>query len=166
MDSREEDFVNNVIENCQKDPGLAASLRRADNPATEYQSWGFLVEHGVDIERAEEYLPFVIVAAAIARTKAKKNGSVPLGRALAQCYSGHRNSDAKSDPAKARLLRLLACESLNELCRLLRPVMTLIESRGVALDYVHLLKQLRRFSRYTQQVKAQWAQEFYRRGEA
>lgn len=67
-----------------------------------------------------------------------------------------------SDQAKARLRRVLACDDLPELCRILRPLFSLIDSKvGQPLDYVRLLNQLNRFSYNSQQIKAQWAQEFY-----
>lgn len=54
-----------------------------------------------------------------------------------------------------------------ELCRILRPVLALIDSRvPQPLDYIRLLQQLRRFAWDAQQVKSQWAQEFYGRTEA
>ncbi|MEL5849832.1 MAG: type I-E CRISPR-associated protein Cse2/CasB [Candidatus Igneacidithiobacillus chanchocoensis] len=158
--SREDNFVAGVIASCQQDKGLAARLRRADNPATEYQSWELLAAWGIDLERDDQRLPFATVAAAIARAKVDANGRLALGRAMADCYKDGN----QSDKAKARLRRLLACDELAELCRLLRPVLTLVESRvGKPLDYARLLKQLRRFPFAAQQVKAQWAQEFYGR---
>jgi CRISPR system Cascade subunit CasB len=154
----EERFVHSVIRQCQQDKGLAARLRRGDNPATEYQSWELLAFFGVDLEREHQRLPFVTMAAAIARAKVERNGSLSLGRALAACFEDGRDSSQ----AKARLRRLLACDELAELCRILRPLFSLIESKaGQPLDYVRLLKQLRRFPFNTQQVKAQWAQDFY-----
>jgi CRISPR system Cascade subunit CasB len=156
--SWEDRFVHSVIQQCQQDKGLAARLRRGDNPATEYQSWELLASFGVDLEREHQRLPFVTMAAAIARAKAERNGSLSLGRALAACFEDGRDSSQ----AKARLRRLLACDELAELCRILRPLFSLIESKaGQPLDYLRLLKQLRRFPFNTQQVKAQWAQEFY-----
>ena len=157
---REERFVSGVIARCQQDKGLAASLRRADNPATEYQSWELLASFGIDLEREYERLPFVTVVAAIAKAKLTANGSSPLGRAIAASYDEGRDSSQ----AKARLRRLLACDDLAELCRILRPLFSLIDSKaGQPLDYLRLLKQLRRFSYgQQQQVKAEWAQEFYR----
>ncbi len=156
--SREERFVVGVIELCAGNKGMAARLRRADNPATEYQSWELLAAYGIDLEQERERLPFVSVAAAIAKAKAERNGSIGLGRAIAACYE----KDNSSDQAKARLRRLLACDDLPELCRNLRPAFSLIDSRiGQGLDYVRLLKQLRRFPFDPQQVRAQWAQEFY-----
>ena len=37
--SRDQRFVETVISCCDSDKGMAARLRRADNPATEYQCW-------------------------------------------------------------------------------------------------------------------------------
>ncbi|WP_417539760.1 type I-E CRISPR-associated protein Cse2/CasB [Marinobacter sp.] len=156
--SREERFVAGVLKLCAENKGMAARLRRADNPATEYQSWELLATYGIDLEQERERLPFVCVAATIAKAKAECNGSMGLGRAIAACYE---NGNA-TDQAKARLRRLLACDDLSELCRILRPLLSLIGSKvGQGFDYIRLLKQLRRFPFHAQQVKAQWAQEFY-----
>jgi CRISPR system Cascade subunit CasB len=158
--TREERFVTSVIKRCQEDKGLAARLRRGDNPATEYQSWELLASLGVDLEKDYERLPFVTLAAAIAKTKAEHNGRLSLGRAIAACYEDGRDSNQ----AKARLRRLLACEDTPEACRILRSLFSLIDSKAnQPLDFVRLLKQLRRFSfdDARTQIKAQWAQEFY-----
>lgn len=158
--SREENFVNHLIARIQQDKGLAARLRRADNPTTEYQSWEFLASHGIDLEQEHQRLPFSTVAAALAKAKADGNGSLKLGEALAACY----NDGRQSDQAKAKLRRVLACDDLPALCRILRPVLTLIESRvSQPLNYIRLLQQLRRFAIDAQKIKAQWAQEFYGR---
>lgn len=155
---REARFVHGVIQQCANDKGLAARLRCADNPATEYQSWELLAGYGIDLTNESQRLPFVTVAAAIAKSKCERNGTLSLGRAIAACYEDGQ----KSDPAKARLRRVLACDDLGELCRILRPLFSLIDSKaGQTLDYVRLLKQLRRSSFNAQSIKAQWAQEFY-----
>ncbi len=157
--SREQRFVETVIDRCQKDKGMAARLRRSDNPATEYQSWELLGRFGVDLEKDYERLPFVTVAAAIAKSKAERNGRLTLGRAIADCYK----DGLETDQAKARLRRLLACDELAEACRILRPVLALINSRvSQPLDYTRLLRQLRFFSFESgHRTKIQWAQEFY-----
>lgn len=160
--SRDQRFVGAVIERCGDNKGLAARLRRADNPATEYQSWELLGSLGIDLEKDWQRLPFVTVAAAIAKSKAGQNGSLSLGRAIAACYDESGKNGNTSDQAKARLRRLLACSELAEVCRILRPVLTLINSKvGQPLDFVRLLRQLRNFHFNDQQVKSQWAQEFY-----
>ena len=158
--NREERFVKSVIQRCRDDKGLAARLRRADNPATEYQSWELLASLGIDLEKSYQRLPFATIAAAIAKCKVEHNGELSLGRALAASYDEGR----ESNQAKARLRRLLACDELPEMCRILRPLFSLIDSKiGQPLDFVRLLKQLKRFSfdDGRLQVKAQWAQEFY-----
>lgn len=157
--SRDQRFVETVIERCQQDKGMAARLRRADNPATEYQSWELLGWFGVDLEKDYERLPFVTVASAIAKSKAERNGTLTLGKAILACYENDRDSDQ----AKARLRRLLACNELSEVCRILRPVLTLINSKvGQPLNYTRLLRQLRFFEFESgQRTKTQWAQEFY-----
>jgi CRISPR system Cascade subunit CasB len=58
----------------------------------------------------------------------------------------------------------LACDDLPEVCRILRSLLSLIDSKAKQpLNFIRLLKQLRRFSFDDAriQVKAQWAQEFY-----
>lgn len=156
--SSDEKFVDTVIAQCLKDKGLAARLRRADNPAMEYQSWellGSLSYLGIDLEVDYKRIPYVTVASAIAKAKAERNGTLSLGRAIAACYEDGRDSAQ----AKARLRRLLASSELAEVCRLLRPVLTLIDSKvGQPVDYIRLLRQLRFFGHRT---KTQWAQEFY-----
>src|SRR5690625_3849039 len=99
--SREERFIQSVISRCEQEKGVAARLRRADNPATEYQSWELLATYGVDLEREQERLPFATIAAALAKAKADRNGSLSLGRAIIACFDG----DPESKQAKARLRR-------------------------------------------------------------
>lgn len=153
-------FVDYVIDRCQNDKGLGARLRRANNPATEYQSWETLARFGINLEWAQQRLPYVTIAAAIAHAKPTSNGTRMLGQALAQSYDqGH-----DADQAKAKLRRLLACSTTDEACRILRPLLSLIVSKsGSALDYHRLLRQLLWFERYPERTRAQWAQEFYRR---
>ena len=156
--SREGTFVASLIEGCKQDKGLAARLRRADNPATEYQSWDFLARFGIQLDNSRQRLPYALVVASVARAKAIQNGTLTLGKAIALCYDdGNINTQAI-----AKLRRILACNDLPTLCRVLRPVFTLIDSRVTdTLDYVKLLQQLRQFSFEPDRVKTQWAQEFY-----
>ncbi len=158
--SRSEKFVKFVIERMQRDNGFAARLRRADNPATEYQSWELLADFGIDLEKEWERLPYCTVGAALAKAKPEKDGSITLGGAIAACYE----DGAQSNQARTRLRRLLACSSTAEACQILRPLLALINSRGVKLDFSQLLEQLRWFSGSGQErTRSRWAQDFYRR---
>lgn len=157
MKSKEQQFVQFIIERCMQDKGFAARLRCADNPATEYQSWEILGPW-VDLEDRYQRLPYATIAAAIGRAKVDTNGKLSLGKAIADAYA-EKGSTQYSDQAKARLRRLLACDSVEEVCRVIRPVLALIDSKlGHPLDYVKLLRELRYFG---EKSKIHWAQDFY-----
>ena len=153
-------FVDYIINRCQADNGLRAALKRADNPATEYQSWEVLAGFRVDLEYESQRLPYATIGAAIARTKAERNGTAKIGLAIARCYEDGN----ASDQAKAKLRRLLACDSVPEACRILRPLFSLIEAKcNIVLDYASLLDDLLWFGHDESQlrIKARWAQDFY-----
>jgi CRISPR system Cascade subunit CasB len=153
-------FVDYIINRCQADNGLRAALKRADNPATEYQSWEVLAGFNIDLEHENQRLPYATIAAAVARSKVEKNGTSKIGFAIAH---GYEDGNA-SDQAKAKLRRLLACDSVAEACRILRPLFSLIEARGnIVLDYASLLDDLLWFSHDDSRtrIKARWAQGFY-----
>jgi len=158
---KSEAFVKFTLEQCQKHKGgIAAELKRADNPATEYQCWEHLAVFHINLEKDYERLPYATIAAAIAKAKVDHNGSIGIGRAITLCYEDGNNSD----PAKAKLRRLLACESVDEVCRILRPLFSLIDAKaGVTLNYTQLLTDLLKFHWDSQHVKTRWAQDFYRR---
>ena len=155
---RAEAFADYVIGRLKEDNAFGAMLRRADNPATEYQAWEYLV-HWCDIDKLWERLPFAFIAAALARAKPAKDGHLGIGRSISQCYEDGRNSDA----AKAKLRRLLACSNTEEACRIVRPLLSLIQSRGVSIHYGGLLDELLWFG---EKQKLRWASDFYgRRGD-
>ena len=156
--SKSESFVQFIIELIQKDNGAAAALKRADNPGTEYQSWEYLARF-IDIDKDYERLPYAMIASALAKAKVDRNGKIHIGEAIARCYEEGNNSDQ----AKAKLRRLLACDSIEEVCRVLRPLFSLINSKAmIQLDYTQLLKDLYWFNADNQRVKTRWAQNFYR----
>jgi len=158
--NKSENFVNSTIEKCRDNKGLAAALKRADNPATEYQSWEHLAAFHIDLNNADWRLPYATIAAAIARAKVERNGAIGIGRAIALCYEDGNNSDQ----AKAKLRRLLACEDVVETCRILRPLFSLIDAKaGVSLNYARLLADLLYFAKDSLRIKSRWAQDFYGR---
>ena len=157
--SYSQQFVDYILSRCS-DPGSRAAMKRADNPITEYQSWDILAGFSVDLENEDRRLAHALISSALARSDRQKNGMAGIGRSIASCYSDG-NQD---DQAKAKLRRLLACSSIPELCRVLRPIFSLVNSRSnIGLDYAKLLDQILRFQSPTQRerVKAAWAQDFY-----
>ena len=76
------------------------------------------------------------------------------------------DEEAEDSP---RLRRLLACESLNETCQVLRPMLSLVRSKGARLNYAQLLQDLRSFrfgKDAAQKTKRQWVSDFYRKAAA
>lgn len=157
--TRAEAFVLFIIDRINRDKGIAAQLRRADNPATEYQCWDQLALFNIDLEKSSERLPYATIAAALAKGKIERNGNMNIGAALASCYEEGSNSDQ----AKSKLRRLLACESVGELCRILRPLFSMIISKSNHhLNYAQLLNDLLLFNFRKEQIKSRWAQNFYK----
>lgn len=160
MSERSEKFVDYIIQRIKNNKGDAAALRRADNPNTEYQSWEILAGFHIKLDSENERLPFAAIAADMARAKPEHNGKILIGQAIARCY----DEGNQSDQAKAKLRRLLACDATAEACRILRPLLTLAESKGIKpLNYAALLDDLLWFSHdeSRQRIKAKWAQNFY-----
>jgi CRISPR system Cascade subunit CasB len=156
--SQQSAFVDYTIKQIASSNGIAANLRKSDNPATEHYSWDFLVKFNVPLEYDDKRIPYTLVAAAIARDKASKNGHLGLGKALALSYP----DGSESKPAQAKLRRLLACNDIVELGSILRQTLSLIRSRvDQPLDYSVLLGQLLRYSFSRDKVNLQWAQQFY-----
>ncbi|MBS3985963.1 MAG: type I-E CRISPR-associated protein Cse2/CasB [Selenomonadales bacterium] len=153
--SHEQVFVDYVLGRMEDDSAFGAALRRADNPATEYQAWEYLAAW-CNIEREVERRPYATIASAIARAKPAGDGSLGIGEAIAACYKEGNASDS----AKSKLRRLLACDSTEEACVVLRPLLSLISSHGVRLGYGKLLNELTHFG---DKVKARWAVSFYGR---
>ncbi|MEY0242509.1 type I-E CRISPR-associated protein Cse2/CasB [Providencia rettgeri] len=155
--TKEQSFINFVIDRCKKDKGFAAKLRRADNPATEYQSWEILGPW-VDLDNKFQRLPYATIGAAMTRVKLDTNGTIGLGKAIALAYA-EKGATNYSDQAKARLRRLLACNDIDEACRVIRPILSLVQSKVIQpLDYAKLLGELCYFGEKT---KIRWAQDFY-----
>ena len=125
----------------------------------------YLAAFQIALDNTSQRLPYATIASAIAKAEVKHNGNAGIGAAIANCYDQNKENGNQSEQAKAKLRRLLACHSVQEVCRILRPLFSLIGSRSqVTLDYVQLLKDLLYFNdNNRQRIKARWAQDFYGR---
>jgi len=152
-------FVNSVITRIANDKACRAAFHRADNPAMEYQSWEYLADYSFIDLTAKSRLAFATIASAIAKAGPIENGSSGIGRLIASCYK----KDNNDDQAKAKLRRLLVCETLEDVCRILRSIFSLIRAKSsLHLDFANLLKDLLIFENNSLTTKARWAQDFYR----
>ena len=70
--SKEEKFIDYVLERIGLDTGFGAALRRADNPATEYLSWEHIAQW-CDLDKDWERLPFTVIGASLANAKTLPN---------------------------------------------------------------------------------------------
>lgn len=156
--SRGTKFTEFVLGRIEKDNKFRAALCRADNPDTEYQSWEYLASW-CELDKDWSRLPFTVTAASLARRKQSTDGSLGIGKAISKCYTdeGHDNGSEK-DSAKAKLRRLIACKTVGEACAIVRPILKLTESRGVAVDHARLLDDLLYFNEATVR---RWAVDFY-----
>lgn len=155
--NRQVSDVKRFIDRCKEDNAFLAAFKRADNPATEYQCWEYLAWLGIDLEKSRLRLPYVTVLSAAARAKPDKDGYLDIGSAIARCYDdGNAN-----DQAKAKLRRLLACNSLEEICSVIRPLFSLISSKGVPVFYGNVLNDLVWFDNDPLRTKTRWAQGFF-----
>jgi CRISPR system Cascade subunit CasB len=162
---REGQFVAYLLERMKKDKGFRAVLRRADNETTEYQSWEIL-SRWCDIEKSWERKPFALVAASLARNAPDKDGVALLGEALDRAYTDSSGTRGREHgAAQARLRRVLACRSSEEVLKILRSMLRLISSREVLINHAKLLNELLWFDRSGEKIKLRWAQQFYGKGE-
>jgi CRISPR system Cascade subunit CasB len=156
--SRGAAFVAFVLKRMAQDTAVGAALRRADNPATEYQSWEYLAPW-CDLDDSYKRTCIATVAAALARAKQSTDSPSSIGLVIANCYKPDGNQD---DSAKRRLRRLLACDTGAEACQWVRPLLRLADSRGVHVNFGRLLDDLLYFG---PKVKERWAMDFYGRKE-
>ena len=149
-------FVAAMLEQCARDKGFAARLRRADNPDTEPYAYGILCAFGVDLERDEERRPFALIGAALSRDKRGRDGDLGLGEALRRCVE-------YEEQGAARLRRLLVCRRQEEVCRLLRPLLSFLAAKEAPLCHARLLDDLLAFpaEHARRRIRLRWAQEYY-----
>jgi CRISPR system Cascade subunit CasB len=158
--SKQKYFVDRVIEICSKeDPNarrIRAKLRRLDNPNTEYQGWDFLSEF-IDLTSSDRPI-FSLIAASIAKDSISQDGNLNIGGSIAVCYQ--KEGAQNSEQASRKLRRLLACKDQQELCQILRSILSLIRSKCTGkLSYTRLLEDLIWFS--PEKTPARWAQGFF-----
>ncbi len=155
--SKQVSDIQRLLDRCKKDNAFLAAFKRADNPGTEYQCWEYLAGFGVDLERDSIRLPYVTVMSAAARAKPDKDGVLDFGSAIARCYDDGNTSDQ----AKAKLRRVLACDSAEDVCAVIRPLFGLMLSRNVKISYSSILKDLVWFDNNPLRTKTHWAQSFF-----
>jgi CRISPR system Cascade subunit CasB len=156
-------FVNMLINRLKNrnNTVMRAAFLKADNPDRIGYCLEYLYRY-CDITNLRHLKIFGLIGAAMAREKTLKTGGFGIGAAIRRCYREKRqHNDSEDDirsPESLRLRRLLSCNTSFEACNLLRPLLRFIQSKGIYLDYVHLINELVYFNRRT---KLDWAKDFY-----
>jgi CRISPR system Cascade subunit CasB len=162
--AKPERFVDWVISELAKEKpntALRAALRRADS-----SSWEYLT-HFCDLENKKQARAFALIGASLAYTRPVTNGALSLGTALARCYDTEEAGGDKRDAARQKMNRLLSCTTVQEVITMLRPILRLINSKDIRLDYICLLKELVFYpdEQFHNRIKPRWAKDFYYRKE-
>lgn len=157
----EEERVDNFFKHVHSktETAMKAAFKRADNPDTEYQCWEYLPYYGVNLDCPKERLPYITVFSSIARSDRCTDGTLKFGKALLAAY----DYDRGSEPACARLRRVLACDSTEEVCAVLRSMLRFITGKDIDISYASLLRDLNHFDGdgNSKRIKAMWAQQFW-----
>ncbi|WP_294447092.1 type I-E CRISPR-associated protein Cse1/CasA [uncultured Mailhella sp.] len=138
-----------------RDKGTVARLRRADSSEhMAVQAWEVLIRFHVE---DRDFLPCLAVLAPLCRRDDPKDGTASLGRALASCFED-------KDQGSSRLRRLLNCSDMEELCRMLRPLLSFVDGKSSRkLSYARLLDEVLAFRipERRQEIKRRWAEGYW-----
>ena len=157
---QEERFLKLVFDNVGN-RSFCDHLRHAENPNTALYAMDIFAGCGIGVEYEKYWLPYATVGAAIVRQKLTHDGNLSLGEALRLSF----DNDSGNAAAIARLKRIVGCEDCVELCKVLRSVLKLIESRnfGCFINYAALLKQINTFDFNKDFIKLQIVSSFYKK---
>ena len=152
-------FVDYVFKLIAEDKGIRADLRRADNPSFEWKVWPVIQQFiKDDIGIKGKRRAYALVAAAIAKSGMNENGNIGLGRAFHILEEEKGAVDPDNFPS--RMARLLSCDSQEELEDVMRPVLSLMLSKGLRLDFKSLLDDLVYFNLRKDEVRIGWAKDY------
>jgi len=158
-DAQNASFVEALQKLCH-DRGHRAELRRYWSERTRHYAWPVLGHlRALDDERK-------MLLAALYATHEREGAPAhaaegpSVGKAFLQLAGGHGNAEG-FDSAERHFRRLLACETFDELAGQLQRLVKRLERKGIPLDYVRLLRDLRFWRNNAERVKTDWALDFW-----
>ena len=152
--TKEENFVNHLIQAFKNDKGFKADMKAAYPTTTSLKVYDYLYKW-CDMDKEYLSLPYLFIAADMAKTNPKENGKLPLGTAFRIAYTD--NGEFRKETALPKMQMLLTCRDLKSLLIELEWVLELISSRHIVVDYVLLLTELKRFKFSQEKIKKEWA---------
>jgi CRISPR system Cascade subunit CasB len=146
---------------AKHDRGALAALRRGLSPATVMDAWPVVSRLGGDIGQPGESV-FVDIAALFAthpvESTARNFGETC--RAIARDDKG-----GLIESHERRFRRLLSSDSPADLAGQLRTWVRLAAGKSVGVNYESLFYDYRRWERFADDVRVEWARAFWRSGE-
>lgn len=158
------DFVRQLFAIAKReDRGKLADRRRGLSSGTEQSAWPLLGALGAFRDRREMLPVYQTVGALFALHPTVANS----GNFGVTCRRIRRESDMnKPDPFDARFRRLLACDSLTDLCGQLAGAVKMAKANDVLVDFDRLFTDLSWFERNPRRLKIDWARQYWGAGEA
>lgn len=155
--------IEEAIERCQKDTFFKASLKKLSSNVSKMDGWWALSDLGVNLADSKEVEVTSLVFSSIARNNVDKDGVLPIGKAILFAYANDSDLVKGKKRGSARFRRLLSCKNEADFVNILRPLISLIDSRSVSLDYSGLLLDLLlvRYPERREQILSGWAKDFY-----
>ena len=137
--------------------GFMADMRKAASTATRHYAWPMMAPF-CDLKVHAQEEAFSLVGCALARSRKDVPSTGNLGASLRVMTLLDKRFPGKGGPTDGRMKRLLACRSSVEMCRLLRPVLGLVQSKGVGVDHAKLLEDILGWG---ETVRRNWAAAYY-----
>jgi CRISPR system Cascade subunit CasB len=155
IQSTAERFVA-ALRRASQDRARMAALRRAFSPRNQVDAWPVIAELGGDITRLE----FRNIAALYA-THPEESKAANFGTTCRQIGLKDSSDGKIPDSCERRFRRLIAADSSDQLGELLRAWIRLAASKSVGVNYERLFIDLWRWDWVADEVKVQWAAEFW-----
>lgn len=166
-------FVATVIARSGNDNRFKAVLRRAANGESP-DALGVLAGLGVNLKNPDDVLACSLVASCIVKDGIEYDGELDLGSALLQCAGNvdKENLENGTNPCSYRIRRILACNSVSELCSVLLRVLPFIAEKSGNLSYSKLLRAILKFGGCADEIRRKkgidhvrriWASGFWTR---
>lgn len=152
-------FVERLANLC-RDRGHRAALRRWWSSSTRHHAYPVLGNLGVLDDPRFTFIAALYAAHGSEHFSAHKPGGPGVGRAALRLAGGKTSSPA-FESMERHFRRLLACDTIEELGPQLHRIIKRLQRESVPLDYVALIKDLRLWADYSEQVKIRWATDFW-----
>ena len=158
------EFVDLVFERKRSDSSFRAIMKSAAVPSLEWKAWTVINRFVKNLDDTIEREAYALVGSSIAKSHFVSNGVNGIGKAIR--IASKETDDKNVFPP--RLLRLLSANSSEELIDIMRPLLSFLDSKGIALDYKKILEDILQF-RYGEdarmKVKSRWASDYFSKGE-